>query len=333
MFCNAIAWGFWKNRRNVLSRLVVALMVVMAAGYLRDTVFLACFSTIPDLWLELATISDIVAIPLYACILYELCCPGRITLQKVILSELPFVVLPVMLAVTRCRVFYFIDMGLGISLGLSMAIWTFFAIPAYHRHLKAAFSYDENVNLRWLQSILWGFFVLFMVWGVSCIVYNPWFEVAYMVSSLLIWIFICYSIYRHKSAVDELQPVIVADKAGANAAPDQRSEVFARIKKLIEEDHIYLNPLLKLSDIARLAHTNRTYASLYFKNEAGATFYDYINGLRLKYAMEQLKHTSMRLDEVSEKSGFNSLRSFHRVFVAVRGLTPNEYRQNARRAE
>ena len=141
----------------------------------------------------------------------------------------------------------------------------------------------------------------------------------------MLWIFICYFIYKHKSVVDELHPVAQIESI-PDKSPDIRSQVFARITRLIVEDRIYLNPMLKLSDIARMANTNRTYASAYFKTETGMTFYAHINRLRVKHAMGLLTGTPRRLDEIAEASGFNSRPSFHRVFVAIAGMTPAQYR-------
>ena len=90
--------------------------------------------------------------------------------------------------------------------------------------------------------------------------------------------------------VDELHPVAPIESI-PDKSPDIRSQVFARITRLIVEDRIYLNPMLKLSDIARMANTNRTYASAYFKTETGMTFYDHINRLRVKHAMGLLTGT------------------------------------------
>lgn len=143
--------------------------------------------------------------------------------------------------------------------------------------------------------------------------------------TLMLWIFICYFIYKHKSVVDELRPAVRIESI-SDKSPDIRNQIFARIDKLIHEDRIYLNPMLKLSDIAGMAHTNRTYASAYFRLEIGATFYDHINGLRIKHAIGLLTDTSKRLDEIAEESGFNSRQSFHRVFVATTGMTPSAYR-------
>lgn len=323
MFTAMIAWIFWRKGSDMLSRLVTVLMTVMAAGFVKDAVVLAHPQFMSAL--DLITAVDVVAVPLYACILWELCNPGRLTLKTIALVEAPFVILPLLMVLFKHPVFYHIDMILAVILGLSTATWACFAIPRYNRSLKATFSYNEDIDLRWLQNILWAFFIILTVWVISCTTYSPWYDAIYMTLTLMLWIFICYFIYKHKSVVDELHPVAPIESI-PDKSPDIRSQVFARITRLIVEDRIYLNPMLRLSDIARMANTNRTYASAYFKTETGMTFYDHINRLRVKHAMGLLTGTPRRLDEIAEESGFNSRQSFHRVFVAIAGMTPAQYR-------
>jgi len=324
MFSVFIAWIFLRRGQDILSRLVVSLMIVIAAGFLKDAIIIGNLERLPDITVELSTAIDVVVVPIYAFILIELCCPGKLTVRAICLGEAPFVILPVMLLVFRHPFFYYADMVLALLLGFATAAWACFAIPRYHRYLKSTFSYDDDINLKWLQSILWAFFVILIVWAFSCVDYNPWFDVVYMVCALVLWIFICFFIYKHQSVVDELRPLPGLETAVPST--DIRSDVFARIKVLIEKERIYLNPRLKLSDIARLANTNRSYASAYFSSEVGTTFYDHINQLRVNHSIVLLADASKRLDEVAEQSGFNSRQSFHRVFLSVRGMTPTAYR-------
>lgn len=333
MFSALIAWIFWRKGNDMLSRLVTALMIVMAVGFLKDT-FMMLISPPHDtsITLRVSTVADVVAVPIYAFILVELCSPGRLTLKSVCLFEAPFILLPLLLVIFRHPVFYYTDMAFAILLGLTTATWSCFAIPRYHKYLKANFSYDDDINLYWLQSILWTFFIILTVWTLSCITYNPWLDVMYMLFTLTLWIFICYFIYKHKSVVDELRPIVKTEPL-ADKPAGIRGEIFARIRKLIEEDRIYLNPMLKLSDLAQMANTNRTYASAYFSAEAGSTFYDHINGLRVSHAKTLLAGTAKRIDKIAEESGFNSRQSFHRVFITFAGMTPAEYRTSARKAD
>ncbi len=109
MFSLMIAWLFWRNHHDIISRLVVALMIVVSVGFLKD-LFLS-----GDSMLSISV--DIVAVPIYAAILYELCIPGRLKIKTIILSELPFVIIPLLIAITGWNLLYYIDLALGIILG------------------------------------------------------------------------------------------------------------------------------------------------------------------------------------------------------------------------
>lgn len=327
MFCLIVAHLFRRRGGDTLSRLVIVLMIVMAAGFAKDMFVNAASST---MIIELSTISDLVVLPLYVAIIYELCRPGRQAIWHLLVAEVPFVALPVLFAIFRNPIFYYIDMTLALVFGVGMGIWSCFAIPRYHRHLKATFSYVDSINLGWLQCILWTFLAILIIWVVSCVTYSAWIEVAYTVITLQMWIFVCYFLYKHKSVVDELRPVAPEPSGAAKVVDDVKQVVFTRIRHLIEEERIYLNPTLKLSDIARMAHTNRTYASAYFSSEVGETFYDHINRLRVDHAIVLLADGAKRLEEIALASGFNSRQSFHRVFSKIKGLSPLEYRTSAK---
>ena len=56
-------------------------------------------------------------------------------------------------------------------------------------------------------------------------------------------------------------------------------------------------------------------------------FNKYVNGARLSYARSLLRHTDQSVLDVSENSGFESLRTFNRVFREAERMSPREYRR------
>ena len=54
---------------------------------------------------------------------------------------------------------------------------------------------------------------------------------------------------------------------------------------------------------------------------------DYIRGVRVARAMDLLASTNMTIEQISEKTGFGSVRTFRRAFAQVMGMQPNAYRQ------
>lgn len=107
----------------------------------------------------------------------------------------------------------------------------------------------------------------------------------------------------------------------------QQEAAFAeRMYLLFEKEHVYLNPRLRLSELAMLLGTNRTYLSQYFNQNCESTFYDFVNDYRIHHAKLLLHSTDDSLETIAMNSGFNSLSTFRRAFVQREGMSPIEFR-------
>lgn len=106
----------------------------------------------------------------------------------------------------------------------------------------------------------------------------------------------------------------------------QQEAAFAeRMYLLFEKEHVYLNPRLRLSELAMLLGTNRTYLSQYFNQNCESTFYDFVNDYRIHHAKLLLHSTDDTLETIAMNSGFNSLSTFRRAFVQREGMSPIEF--------
>ncbi len=327
MFYGMMARFFLRKNREMLSRLVAVLMIVMCIQCVKDLFFISQETTSDSaLWMIMTSV-DMISIPLYVFILTELCRPETLHIRTIILHELPFVLLPALYIITRNTVFYFADVAWAAIYGFGYAIWGVVNIPRYHRLLKEHFSYGENINLYWLRYILLSFFVILSLWIVDCLIIHINIEAGYMLGSLTIWMFICYFLYKHESVIDELCEPSVQVESVAN--PDDNT---AKLKELIidlfENQRVYLNPQLKLSDVASMVNSNRTYVSRFFNDYHGKTFFEYVNEYRVRYAKTLLKTSVKKIEEIAELSGFSSRQSFHRIFNKIAGYTPEQYRRS-----
>lgn len=107
----------------------------------------------------------------------------------------------------------------------------------------------------------------------------------------------------------------------------QQEAAFAeRMYLLFEKEHVYLNPRLRLSELAMLLGTNRTYLSQYFNQNCESTFYDFVNDYRIHHAKLLLHSTDDTLETIAMNSGFNSLSTFRRAFVQREGMSTIEFR-------
>ena len=85
---------------------------------------------------------------------------------------------------------------------------------------------------------------------------------------------------------------------------------------------------LSLAQLEEDLHISKHYISHLFGDKLNIGFNDYINSLRITYAARLLRETNDPIIDVSENSGFNSLRTFNRAFKKHIGVSPRDYRNN-----
>lgn len=103
--------------------------------------------------------------------------------------------------------------------------------------------------------------------------------------------------------------------------------------RLLENEKIYLNPELKITELCRELNTNRTYLSNLINQEFRVSFNDLINRYRVQHAIslfENGKGNNVSLNDMAAASGFGSLSSFNRAFKKNTGTTVGRYRIGAR---
>jgi len=69
-----------------------------------------------------------------------------------------------------------------------------------------------------------------------------------------------------------------------------------------------------------------------FTQEVGMTPSDYVNLTRVDVARLLLEGSRLSIDAVAAKCGFGSARAMRRIFLAVLGVSPSEYRERFRTA-
>lgn len=83
---------------------------------------------------------------------------------------------------------------------------------------------------------------------------------------------------------------------------------------------------ITLADLSRAVGVNKYHVSRVFSQKLGTTFVEYINSLRINSAASRLITTRDSITKIASECGFNSSRTFTRVFSKMMGLPPNKYR-------
>lgn len=102
----------------------------------------------------------------------------------------------------------------------------------------------------------------------------------------------------------------------------QFSDVITRYKQLL--NHIDLEyEHITYQNAVQFMNMSDAYFSRYFKRQAGMTFSQYLNVGRIEKDAQLLDSApTMKITDVMLRCGFNTIRSFNRVFREVTGFTP-----------
>lgn len=337
MFYSMMAWLFWFRSRGRAKHMIAFIMLMIALQNVKDLAIIDTDNAYDPSLSAIATCVDIIAVPIYGFILVELCRPGWIKTRWMVMTEVPFVVMSMLYVLTQNHLFYMLLWVLSLAYGLWCIVWVAQDLPRYHRWLKNEYSYQENINLHWLRGVTLLFFIILCIWVVDCIYPSTLIDTIYTLSSLVGWMVVCYFINRQELVIKEVIDSLPTETAEplAPAAADGETEesdneriklLSEQLEKLFTVDKVYLEPRLRLVDLAQKLGTNRTYLSNFFNKERQTTFYEFVNGYRISHSEKLLTTTDYTLDVVAELSGFNSLSTFRRAFSVKNNCSPQEYR-------
>ena len=84
---------------------------------------------------------------------------------------------------------------------------------------------------------------------------------------------------------------------------------------------------ITIDEIARVCYYSKSHFMKFFKEAMGMGFIQYLNDYRLSIASQMLLMTGDSILEVAEKTGFENLSYFNRMFKRKYNLTPGQFRR------
>jgi AraC-like DNA-binding protein len=108
-------------------------------------------------------------------------------------------------------------------------------------------------------------------------------------------------------------------------------ERLKRLDKVFQYVETNYQENINLDGISKVAGFSKYHFSRFFKENTGVTFLDYLNNFRITKAEWFLLYDKDSILEVAFKSGFNSVKTFNRVFKNLKGCAPLEYRKSIQR--
>lgn len=84
---------------------------------------------------------------------------------------------------------------------------------------------------------------------------------------------------------------------------------------------------VSLPEAAAVAHLSIPAFCRFFRRKTGRTFVAYLNELRTGQACRDLIESDRSVSDIAFDAGFNNLSNFNRRFLALKGMSPREFRR------
>jgi AraC-like DNA-binding protein len=212
----------------------------------------------------------------------------------------------------------------------------------YHieNKVKEEYSGDETIRLKWLKEFLIGIFTVTVIAVLSFFARNFQIPVLselyrfhffglvilfYWLSYKALTYPVVFGLQPH-STIDDLEPQ--TPSAHENSPSEKLQKTYEAIQNVLQQERLFLNSTLTLTELASKAGVNRSLASEAINSQSGGNFFDLVNGLRVAEFKRQVKDPTKKnlsILGIAQESGFNSKATFYSTFKKITGKTPSEF--------
>lgn len=201
-----------------------------------------------------------------------------------------------------------------LTLVTAFAVYLTYAVRQYGRWLNENYADMENKEV-------WQSMVLLLVILLMFVCYKTNFggmlvEYAVQVNTLVLIAFLVWRVETLKKLTPD--PSLGKGTVGGATLPD----IGSRLKLKCEDTELYLRNDMKISELATILGTNRTYLSTWFAQQ-GLTYSTYINRLRIEYFCRHYDEviSNITLQALAVRCGYGSYSSFNANFKKIKGMT------------
>lgn len=224
-------------------------------------------------------------------------------------------------------------------------------LQLYKQQGWAQFSNLEQFKVNWLyQFLAFSFIIWFVVaLGLRVNYYNGnphanAYQFIFLILPLFIY-WICYQALNQPAIFSQLDLKAVKNLVRTNAKIEKKqiakyqrsglsqqaiSTLENKLTTLMSVQEPFLNPQLKLNDLAQLLEVSSHHLSQILNDSLKQNFYEFINAYRVEKAKKNLLAPSKQhytIEAIAFESGFQSKSTFNTVFKKKMGYTPSRWRK------
>ncbi len=193
-------------------------------------------------------------------------------------------------------------------------------------------------ELRWLQRLLAGFGLLWLLWVPFTIAdsfyyhyqlgIHAYYPLYLLLAMMMIWV-AAVSFLRVEVSVLRNPPSFVK-----LSPPAELKQKGTWLKKAVKENRYYQDPELSLSSLAEKLDLHTHELSRIINTVLKKSFNDFINEYRVADVVQKMQdpaYDHITLLGIAFESGFNSKTTFNRTFRQLTGKSPAEYKKHLKK--
>lgn len=216
---------------------------------------------------------------------------------------------------------------------IGYSLWAIVAVRTYYRNLQNEHSSTKHTHQEWIRLLIIGFLAIWSLYYLSylgsSIVENDIASTTLGLSGnyfslIFINILVAYGFTRST----RFGGVSERGHHDDHGTDPKTAAVYQKIHTSLETQQLYLDPELSLERLAQEIGEPPKATSTAINRHYRKNFFEVINHYRIEQAKALIRsHEHLSMQQVIERSGFNSKSTFNRCFKKETGLTPSDYKK------
>ncbi len=205
-------------------------------------------------------------------------------------------------------------------------VWSVFVFLSVYQYYLFS-TPNSKISNKFTLPVLLSNVIIFAAYQL---ISTGWLQI-YCAGGSLVFSFVLYANFLILFD-KKYQPSVIKDsnRYSNKKISDEQAESFvSKLRRLMQEEGLYKNPNLKLTDLAIEMKTSSHQLSQLLNDNLGKSFSTYINEYRIEEACRLIENDSyLKIEEIGYEVGFNSKSTFFSSFKKIKNTTPLLYKQS-----